>query len=82
MVYSQTRRVLHRVQDRRRGPVHRQFADPLRARRSVRVSDFLATIYHHLGIDASKVTINDFNGRPTALVNDGKPIAELMGRTA
>jgi len=26
--------------------------------------DFLATIYHHLGIDSSKVTINDFNGRP------------------
>jgi hypothetical protein len=44
--------------------------------------DFLATIYHHLGIEASKITINDFNGRPTALVNDGKPIAELMGKTA
>lgn len=44
--------------------------------------DFLSTIYHHLGIDSSKVTINDFNGRPTHLVNDGKPIAELMGRTA
>jgi hypothetical protein len=44
--------------------------------------DFLATIYHHLGIDAAKVTINDFNGRPTALVNDGRPIAELTGRTA
>lgn len=41
--------------------------------------DFLATIYHHLGIDAGKVTINDFNGRPTALVNDGKPIPELIG---
>ena len=40
--------------------------------------DFLATIYHHLGIDASKVTINDFNGRPTHLVDNGKPIAELM----
>ncbi len=44
--------------------------------------DFLATIYHHLGIDSSKITINDFNGRPTALVNDGKPIAELMGRAS
>jgi hypothetical protein len=44
--------------------------------------DFLATIYHHLGIDAAKITIDDFNGRPTALVNDGKPIAELMGRGA
>ena len=44
--------------------------------------DFLSTIYHHLGIDAAKVTINDFNGRPTHLVNDGRPIPELMGRTA
>lgn len=44
--------------------------------------DFLSTIYHHLGIDSSKVTINDFNGRPTHIVSDGKPIAELMGRTA
>ena len=40
--------------------------------------DFLSTIYHHLGIDAAKITINDFNGRPTHLVNDGKPIAELI----
>ena len=39
--------------------------------------DFLATIYHHLGIDAAKVTINDFNGRPTPLVDNGKPIPEL-----
>jgi len=41
--------------------------------------DFLATIYHHLGIDAEKVTINDFGGRPTALIpaSNGKPIAEL-----
>lgn len=44
--------------------------------------DFLATIYQHLGIDAGKITINDFNGRPTALVSDGRPIAELTGRTA
>jgi uncharacterized protein (DUF1501 family) len=42
--------------------------------------DFLATIYHHLGIDSSKVTINDFNGRPTAIVQNGRPIPELMGR--
>ena len=41
--------------------------------------DFLATIYHHLGIDGSKVLINDFNGRPTPIVDHGKPIAELIG---
>ncbi|MCX6852426.1 MAG: DUF1501 domain-containing protein [Verrucomicrobia bacterium] len=40
--------------------------------------DFLATIYHHLGIDASKVTINDFNGRPTPIVDHGRPIPRLM----
>jgi len=41
--------------------------------------DFLATIYHHLGIDSSKVLIEDFNGRPTPIVNHGKPIPELIG---
>jgi hypothetical protein len=40
--------------------------------------DFLATIYHHLDIDP-KTTINDFNGRPTSLVNEGKAIPELIG---
>ena len=43
--------------------------------------DFLATIYQHLGIDSSKVTIEDFNGRPTPIVDGGKPIPELV-RTA
>lgn len=41
--------------------------------------DFLATIYHHLGIDSSKVFIKDFNGRPTPIVDHGSPIAELIG---
>ncbi|QDT27736.1 DUF1501 domain-containing protein [Gimesia panareensis] len=42
--------------------------------------DFLATIYHHLGIDSSHVFIEDFNGRPTPIVADqGKPIPELIG---
>ncbi len=41
--------------------------------------DFLATIYHHLGIDSSKVFIKDFNGRPTPIVDHGKPIPELIG---
>lgn len=40
--------------------------------------DFLATIYHHLGIDASKVFIEDFNGRPTPIVDHGRPIPELI----
>jgi hypothetical protein len=41
--------------------------------------DFLATIYHHLGIDSSKVLIKDFNGRPTPIVDHGAPIPELVG---
>ena len=41
--------------------------------------DFLATIYHHLGIDAEKTTIDNFGGRPTPLVSNGKPIRELVG---
>jgi hypothetical protein len=40
--------------------------------------DFLATIYHHLGIDSSKTMIRDFNGRPTPIVDHGKPIPELI----
>lgn len=39
--------------------------------------DFLATLYHHLGIDSSQVFIQDFAGRPTPIVDHGKPIAEL-----
>jgi uncharacterized protein (DUF1501 family) len=39
--------------------------------------DFLATIYRHLGIDAEKVAIPDFSGRPIPIVSGGKPIAEL-----
>ena len=41
--------------------------------------DFLATIYHHLGIDYANVAIKDFNGRPTPIVNQGAPIRELIG---
>ncbi len=43
--------------------------------------DFLATIYHHLGIDSAKEAIQDFNGRPTLIVQNGRPIPELIGRT-
>jgi hypothetical protein len=40
--------------------------------------DFLSTIYHHLGIDSAKITINDLNGRPVHIVGQGKPIPELI----
>ncbi len=42
--------------------------------------DFLATIYHHLGIPFSEIFLEDFNGRPTPIVDHGKPIPELIGR--
>jgi hypothetical protein len=41
--------------------------------------DFLATIYHHLGIDAPSTLIKDFSGRPTPVVDHGRPIPELIG---
>jgi hypothetical protein len=41
--------------------------------------DFLATIYHHLGIDYTRTFIKDFNGRPTAIVDHGKAIPDLIG---
>jgi len=41
--------------------------------------DFLATIYHHLGVDAAHTLIQDFNGRPTPIVDHGRPISELIG---
>lgn len=44
--------------------------------------DFLATIYHHLGIDSAKTTIHDFTGRPVSIVTDGRPIPELISRRA
>jgi hypothetical protein len=39
--------------------------------------DFLATIYHHLGIDYAHTLIKDFNGRPTPIVDHGKAIPQL-----
>ena len=47
--------------------------------RVCRAGDFLATIYHHLGIDYAKTFIKDFNGRPTPIVDHGKAIRELIG---
>ncbi len=39
-----------------------------------------ATIYHSLGIDVNKTTVNDFTGRPHYLVENGfQPMRELVG---
>jgi hypothetical protein len=46
--------------------------------RGVGAQNVLGTIYHALGIDP-KEKLNDFTGRPTQLLDDGEPIAELVG---
>lgn len=48
--------------------------------RRVGVQDFVATLYRHLGIDAHRVQIVNFSGRPIPILQDGKPIPELLGR--
>ena len=49
------------------------------AERACGPGDFLATIYQHLGIDWENTTLNDLTGRPTHIVNGGRPIGELFG---
>jgi hypothetical protein len=46
--------------------------------RPVHYQDVLATIYYNLGIDASKVTIEDTTGRPQYLLDRGRPIDEFV----
>ena len=46
-------------------------------RRRVGVRDFLATIYHHLGIDAASMTLRDRTGRPIPALPEGREIPEL-----
>lgn len=45
--------------------------------RPISPSDVVATLYRHLGIDPSQNALN-FQGRPVALLPDGKPIDELF----
>lgn len=45
--------------------------------RRLGVQDFVATIYRHLGIDAAKIAIDNFDGRPIPILQDGVPIEEL-----
>ena len=45
--------------------------------RPVTPEDLWATIYRHLGVDASKV-IYDLSGRPIPILAEGKPIKELV----
>src|SRR6266853_6017594 len=47
--------------------------------RPVQFGDVFASLYHNLGIDVTKVTVNDLSGRPQYLVdNSAQPIRELI----
>jgi hypothetical protein len=48
--------------------------------RQVGPHDFLATIYHHLGINYETVTLPDGTGRPMHIVQNGQAIPELSSR--
>jgi len=46
--------------------------------RPVPMQEVFATIYHNLGIDVATATIPDHNGRPQYLLDQQRPIAELV----
>ncbi len=46
--------------------------------RPVQFGEVFATLYHNLGIDVSKTTIPDLNGRPQYLVDGYQPMRELV----
>jgi uncharacterized protein (DUF1501 family) len=45
--------------------------------RPVTVEDYASTLYHCVGIDQKKQTVNEF-GRPIKILNGGAPIRELL----
>jgi uncharacterized protein (DUF1501 family) len=45
--------------------------------KSISFQNIIATIYHVLGIDPG-TTLADYNGRPQYLLDDPRPIAELV----
>jgi len=49
--------------------------------RRVSVHDFLATVYHHLGVNVRGLELRDFSGRPVPVLNQGTPIPELTAST-
>jgi hypothetical protein len=46
--------------------------------RPVQFGEVFATLYHNLGIDVTKTTIPDLNGRPQYLVEGYRPMRELV----
>jgi uncharacterized protein (DUF1501 family) len=49
------------------------------ADRPISPQDVASTVYHHLGVAAEKVIFPDAQKRPTALIEEGRPIRELVG---
>jgi hypothetical protein len=46
--------------------------------RPVHYREVFSTLYHNMGIDAQRATLTDLRGRPHYLVDQRKPIAELV----
>ena len=46
--------------------------------RPVQFGEVFATLYHNLGIDVNKATVNDLSGRPQFLVDGYQPMKELV----
>ena len=46
--------------------------------RPVQFGEVFATLYHNLGIDPNKVTLQDLSGRPQYLVDGYQPMRELV----
>jgi hypothetical protein len=49
-------------------------------RREVGPRGFIATIYHHLGVDPLRAHVVDGLGRPVPILPEGSPIPELIAR--
>jgi uncharacterized protein (DUF1501 family) len=49
--------------------------------RRIGAEDFLATMYHHLGINPAGLAFDDYSGRPIPVLNGGRPIRELLAQT-
>ena len=47
-------------------------------RRPIHFGEVHATLYHHFGIDPRATTLLDYTGRPQYLVDDWKPMPELL----
>ncbi len=58
------------------GATDQRGEDPIERR--VGPGDFLATIYHHLGIDYGQIAIPNFAGRPIPILSEGALIPELL----